>query len=28
VAYARSSPDPDVTILYADGWVEAEGVTG
>ena len=28
VAYARSSPDPDVTILYADGWVESEGVTG
>ena len=27
VAYARSSPDPDVTILYADAWVEAEGVT-
>jgi pyruvate dehydrogenase E1 component alpha subunit len=28
VAYARSSPDPDAAILYADGWVESEGVTG
>ena len=28
VAYARSSPDPDTAILFADGWVESEGVTG
>ena len=28
VAYARSSPDPDTAILFADGWVESEGVKG
>ena len=28
VAYARSSPDPDTAVLFADGGVESEGVIG